>query len=202
MIKPALTKDVVVLLLLLVVAGIRYYTSPAAASELFITPDEVEPAVAAQRLVTLGRLDIQVAGKAYPQRYPPLFSLLLTPAYMIAPQQVGAGIVIVWLFAIGAVGCVFAIARHISGSTVAGAAAAAAFLCDALPARHAAQIVTDLPAATLGLAACLLLIRAHRCTDMLAYALGGLTVALAAEVDDGMLWFWIGSHADYDALVR
>jgi hypothetical protein len=26
--------------------------------------------------------------------------------------------------------------------------------------------------------------------------------ALAAEVDDGMLWFWIGSHADYDALVR
>jgi len=26
--------------------------------------------------------------------------------------------------------------------------------------------------------------------------------ALAAEVDGGLLWFWIGSHADYDALVR
>jgi hypothetical protein len=25
---------------------------------------------------------------------------------------------------------------------------------------------------------------------------------LATEVDDGLLWFWIGSHADYDALVR
>jgi len=25
--------------------------------------------------------------------------------------------------------------------------------------------------------------------------------ALAIEVDDGLLWFWIGSHADYDALV-
>ena len=24
--------------------------------------------------------------------------------------------------------------------------------------------------------------------------------ALAVEVDDGLLWFWIGSHADYDAL--
>ena len=24
--------------------------------------------------------------------------------------------------------------------------------------------------------------------------------ALALEVDDGLLWFWIGSHADYDAL--
>jgi hypothetical protein len=25
--------------------------------------------------------------------------------------------------------------------------------------------------------------------------------ALAVEVDDGLLWFWIGSHADYDALL-
>ena len=25
--------------------------------------------------------------------------------------------------------------------------------------------------------------------------------ALALEVDGGLLWFWIGSHADYDALV-
>jgi hypothetical protein len=26
--------------------------------------------------------------------------------------------------------------------------------------------------------------------------------ALAVEVEDGLLWFWIGSHADYDALVK
>ena len=26
--------------------------------------------------------------------------------------------------------------------------------------------------------------------------------ALATEIDEGLLWFWIGSHADYDALVR
>jgi hypothetical protein len=25
--------------------------------------------------------------------------------------------------------------------------------------------------------------------------------ALAVEVDEGALWFWIGSHADYDALI-
>jgi len=24
--------------------------------------------------------------------------------------------------------------------------------------------------------------------------------ALAVEVDEGMLWFWIGSHSDYDAM--
>jgi mRNA-degrading endonuclease RelE of RelBE toxin-antitoxin system len=26
--------------------------------------------------------------------------------------------------------------------------------------------------------------------------------ALATEIDDGMLWFWIGSHADYDAVIK
>lgn len=25
--------------------------------------------------------------------------------------------------------------------------------------------------------------------------------ALGTEVDDGIVWFWIGSHADYDKLV-
>ena len=26
--------------------------------------------------------------------------------------------------------------------------------------------------------------------------------ALAVEVEDGMLWFWIGSHAEYDRLIE
>jgi hypothetical protein len=26
--------------------------------------------------------------------------------------------------------------------------------------------------------------------------------ALAVEVDDGLLWFWIGSHSQYDKLIK
>jgi hypothetical protein len=26
--------------------------------------------------------------------------------------------------------------------------------------------------------------------------------ALAVEIDTGLLWFWIGVHADYEALIR
>ena len=26
--------------------------------------------------------------------------------------------------------------------------------------------------------------------------------ALAIEADDGLVWFWIGSHADYDTLIK
>ena len=30
---------------------------------------------------------------------------------------------------------------------------------------------------------------------------GGHYRALAIEVTDGLVWFWIGSHADYDTLL-
>ncbi|HNX74990.1 MAG TPA: hypothetical protein PLM07_05490 [Candidatus Rifleibacterium sp.] len=26
--------------------------------------------------------------------------------------------------------------------------------------------------------------------------------ALAVEVEDGLLWFWLGSHSDYDKLIK
>jgi hypothetical protein len=26
--------------------------------------------------------------------------------------------------------------------------------------------------------------------------------ALAVEIPDGLLWFWIGSHADYDKIIE
>ena len=32
--------------------------------------------------------------------------------------------------------------------------------------------------------------------------IGGRYRALAVEVDGGLLWFWIGSHAHYDELIK
>ncbi len=31
--------------------------------------------------------------------------------------------------------------------------------------------------------------------------IGGHYRALAVEIDNGLLWFWIGSHSDYDKLI-
>ncbi len=31
---------------------------------------------------------------------------------------------------------------------------------------------------------------------------GGEFRALAVEIDDGLLWFWIGPHAEYDRLIK
>src|SRR4051812_37718103 len=159
-------RDALVLVGMLLIAAIRYYTPPSAASGLYIVSDEVEPVVAAQRLVTLGRLNISVAGKTYPQRYPPLFSLMLAPAYAVAPHNLGAGVVVVWLFAIAGVACAFAIGRAITGgATAGGALAAAAVMMDRLLARQATHITTDVPAATLALASCVALLAAARASS-------------------------------------
>lgn len=31
---------------------------------------------------------------------------------------------------------------------------------------------------------------------------GGQYRALAVEAEDGLVWFWIGTHADYDKLIK
>jgi hypothetical protein len=41
-----------------------------------------------------------------------------------------------------------------------------------------------------------------RCSSaILAVRVGLCYRALAVETEDGYLWFWIGSHADYDRLI-
>ena len=41
-----------------------------------------------------------------------------------------------------------------------------------------------------------------RISDLWSARVGLHYRALAAEVEDGLVWFWIGSHADYDKLVK
>lgn len=38
--------------------------------------------------------------------------------------------------------------------------------------------------------------------DLWSVRVGRSYRALAVEGDDGFQWFWIGSHADYDAIIR
>jgi hypothetical protein len=40
-----------------------------------------------------------------------------------------------------------------------------------------------------------------RKSDVTGPPASACAIALAVEVDGGYLWFWIGSHADYDRLI-
>ncbi len=147
------------LLLVLLLAGWALWRSPWSASNLAIVPDTVEYAIAAQRLATVGRYDLEIEGGSYPPRYPPWFSaLFLAPAYALAPGELGIGIVPVLVLALGAVGAAFALGRRLSG--VWGAVAAAVTLaCFGEFRRLSREIMSDVPAMTFGLWSCALYVR-------------------------------------------
>src|SRR6476660_9050181 len=59
------------LLLLMVIAAIWLYRTPYSASNLEVTPDAVEYALAPLQFLETGHYDIVVEGRPLPSRYPP-----------------------------------------------------------------------------------------------------------------------------------
>jgi 4-amino-4-deoxy-L-arabinose transferase-like glycosyltransferase len=171
--------------ILLLAAATRLSRSPWRASDLAIVPDSGEYAVGAQRFATLGRYDIEIAGVAYPPRYPPWFSVaVLAPAYWVAPAEIGAGIVPVLLFALAGVWAAFRIGRRLAGEW-GGAASAAVLACDMTYGTLSREIMSDVPAAVLVLWGCdLYLKRSQRpelersswCAGILGACAGALRV--------------------------
>lgn len=139
--------------ILLAFAGVRLHRSPWFASNLAVIPDTVEYAVGAQRFATLGHYDLVIDGVAYPPHSPPWFSVLfLSPAYLVAPNELGAGIVVVFLFSLAGILAAFAIGRRLAGD-FGGAAAGVALACSGTYRTYSREIMTDVPAVALGLCA-------------------------------------------------
>lgn len=160
------------------------YRSPYSASSLETVPDSVEYAVAAWRLATLGGLNIAINGRAYPSRYPPGFSLLLAPAYTLAPGSLGIGILVVLGFALVGVGAAIAIGRR-AGGLWGGVGAALALLLFKQYRDMSRLVMTDVPAAACGLAGCAIYLRLRRRSHALDELCAGLlsALALALRVD-------------------
>jgi len=144
---------IVLLLLVAALGTFRLYRSPWNVSGLAVVPDSVEYAVAAQRLVTLGRYDIEIDGVAHPPWSTPWFSLMLAPLYALAPRELGAGIHFVLACALVALFAAFAIGRRFAGLW-GGTAAALALLFLPAFAHHARLVLTDVPALAFALLAC------------------------------------------------
>jgi 4-amino-4-deoxy-L-arabinose transferase-like glycosyltransferase len=156
--RSAICSRPALLIVILLVAMLRLWRSPWSASDLAVIPDSVEYAVGAQRLATLGHYDIGIEGVAYPPRYPPWFSMLLWPAYVLAPDELGAGILVVFASALCAVAAAFVIGGRLAGEWGA-VAAALALVCYGEFRRDATKIMTDVPALALALWACVVYLR-------------------------------------------
>jgi hypothetical protein len=146
------------LVLAAVLAARNLYRSPYSASDLRLTPDEVEYAVCARRLATRGTYDLDIDGASTAPHSTPWFSALLAPAYLVSPDEVGNAIWVVFAFAVVGVIVVLRIGTLVAGP-LGGALAAIAVL--ALPPYPyiSRLIMTDGPAMVLGLVGLWLFLR-------------------------------------------
>jgi hypothetical protein len=161
------------------IAARNLHCSAYDASNLRVSPDEIEYAVCARRLATLGTYDMDFDGVSTPPHSTPWFSAVLAPTYVVASQGVGNGIWVVFAFAV--VGVI--IARSI-GTTVAGplagALASIALVSMPLYVRTAHSIMTDGPSVVLGLASVWLFMRWSKHEPRLSESvIAGLLVTVA-----------------------
>jgi 4-amino-4-deoxy-L-arabinose transferase-like glycosyltransferase len=169
----------IVIALAVLAAAIRLYRPAYDASDLVITPDSLEYAVGAERIADLGRFDLEIERASYPPKVPPWFSLCLAPAYRVHRGELGAGVHVVFLFALAGVLAAAAIGRRLAGDWGA-AAAAAALTASAQYGWLAREIMTDVPATALTLLLAWQFLRIlERERPLSSWILAGLACALA-----------------------
>jgi 4-amino-4-deoxy-L-arabinose transferase-like glycosyltransferase len=141
---------------LIVIAAIWLHRTPYSASNLEVTPDTVEYALAPLQLLETGRYEIMVEGRGLPPRYPPWFPVLVVlPAYVLFGSEPGNAILPITVLAVAGVGFAYAIGKRIS-STAGGVLAALAVLVLPPYSAWSTQVMTDVPCTALMLGTCLL----------------------------------------------
>lgn len=169
-------EPLVLLLVLLAVLG-RVWCSPADALDHLMAPDGDEYIAAAYRLVHGKGFNICIAGTVYPTRYVPGFSLLLSPIYLFAGQNLGAGIYFTTALALAATWAAFQIGRELSGSLLGATMAALAIWCEPTMAAVGRSLQSDGPAMSLALLGLYFSLRARCAADRSSRGVGPLIAA-------------------------
>ena len=167
------------LLALVVIAAVWLHRTPYSASNLEISPDTVEYALAPLQLLETGRYEIMLEGRGLPPRYPPWFSaVVILPAYVLFGHDPGNAILPVTLLAVAGVGFAYAIGKRIS-STIGGVLAGLALLVLPAYSAWATQVMTDVPCTALMLGTCLIYLRFRANPEPLLFVFGaGALIAL------------------------
>jgi len=131
-------------------------------SNFAVVPDAEEYATSAQRLVELGRLDIEIEGRSHPTSTSPGFSVLfLAPLYALLGSELGNAIYLELGFALLALAAAFLLAHHLAGTWAALGAGCALLLLPTFE-RWSREVMTDVPSLALGLWAVFVTLRAPR----------------------------------------
>lgn len=149
-----------ILVCLVLLAALAWlYRAPSYAANLEPVPDATEYATSAQHIALWGKFEIVINGHSHPPRYAPWFPLLLlTPVYLIAPGNLGAGVFSVLLCALLSVYFVFLLGKRLGGAT-GGTLAALALLSNLSFLHSSREIMSDVPAMMCGVIAAWLFVK-------------------------------------------
>ncbi len=152
----------VLLASLLAIAVWRLHLPAFHGSNFAVVPDAEEYALSAERLVSLGRLDIEIEGRSHPTSTSPGFSVLfLAPLYALCGSELGNAIYLELAFALLALLAAYLLAHRLAGPWAALAAGMALLLHPTFE-RWSREVMTDVPSLALGLWAVLVTLRAPR----------------------------------------
>lgn len=125
--------------------AILLFRSPYLAADLRLSPDSVEYAIGAARLVSDGIYALPLNHFDAPPRYAPWFSgLIIAPAYFVPGLGIGAGVLLIWLYALILLTAIARVGELLGGKHVA---VLAAVLLLATPHLRSLsrEILTDIP---------------------------------------------------------
>lgn len=174
-----------VLILAILAVGALLFVSSYRAANLWATPDGVEYAIGAERLVSLGHYTIEVAGTEYPPRYPPFFStVILAPFYLLlGTSNLGVVIYPVLLAGLLCAWLAFRLGCRSAG-VWGGLFAAAAIAVQPMFLLWGRQVMTDVPfaALTILLAYAFTVIQSRRVVSWPDLLLCGIGVGAASAL--------------------
>ncbi len=158
MLSPKNTPRILACLVLLT-ALVWLYRAPFYVSNLEPVPDATEYAASAQHIALWGKFEIVINGHSHPPRYPLWFPLfLLTPIYLIAPANLGAGIFSILACGLVSIYLVYLLGKRLGGAT-GGLLAALLLLSNLSFLQSAREIMSDVPAMMCGLLAAWLFVK-------------------------------------------
>jgi 4-amino-4-deoxy-L-arabinose transferase-like glycosyltransferase len=168
---------------ILTIAAYLRWTPPATAGDLRPRPDALEYEAGARNLLRGEGYYVVVEGRAYPPRYPPVFSALLVPFLAVWDEGPGSGILAVFASALLGVALTMLASGHAAGA-LAGLVAGILLALSPAHVQLSRLVLSDVPSACLAALVAALLVAGGRARAMRpsALAITGLTIGLAAGV--------------------
>lgn len=170
------------LLLCLILAALVLFVTPYEASRVAWSFDEPFYMTAARRFAMDGHYRVTLVGREHPPIYPPALPILVfSPFYRLNPNELGMGVIPVFLASLLTIACAFRIGTRLGGTW--GGVGAATMLLLSHTFRHLAGcVMSDIPSLLGILITCAFVLELDAATSTRRCLAAGLTIAFTISM--------------------